>query len=412
MKNKITKISLLICAFGFCINTQSQILQKLERKIERKVNQRIDRKSNQMIDKGLDKAEDGIEGSVKKSNSTKPRAESNERENYVTSKFDFVPGEKILFQEAFINDAKGDFPARWNTNGSGEIVSISNQEGKWLKIPDNSLSYPEIKKPLPENFTVEFDLFYPSGVTRPPITFGFTEVANPAKTSIQHKKVFYFHIPATIKENVGYSTSLYSGRETTQSWPASKMAGKVIRVSIAVNTTRIRLYMNSNKIFDLPKTFDPHALRNNFHFRAAPLIPAPQDGFYISNLRIAESGMDARSQLIQKGVYSTTGIYFESGSATIKPESAGILKEIAGIMHDHPDMKIIIKGHTDGDGNQAANEVLSKKRAEAVKAVLSRSYSIDNERMETEGKGASRPVSSNDTEEGKAQNRRVEFVKR
>ena len=170
--------------------------------------------------------------------------------------------------------------------------------------------------------------------------------------------------------------------------------------------------MNSNKIFDLPKTFDPHALRNNFHFRAAPLIPAPQDGFYISNLRIAESGMDARSQLIQKGVYSTTGIYFESGSATIKPESAGILKEIAGIMHDHPDMKIIIKGHTDGDGNQAANEVLSKKRAEAVKAVLSRSYSIDNERMETEGKGASRPVSSNDTEEGKAQNRRVEFVKR
>src|SRR5690606_28109302 len=115
------------------------------------------------------------------------------------------------------------------------------------------------------------------------------------KSSIQHKKIFYFHIPPTIKDNVGYSTSLYSGRETTQAWPANKMAGEVVHVSIAVNKSRIRLYMDDRKMFDLPKAFEPASLRNNLHFRAAPLIPKPNDGFYVSNLRIAEAGLDARS---------------------------------------------------------------------------------------------------------------------
>ncbi|RYE58087.1 MAG: hypothetical protein EOP48_04350 [Sphingobacteriales bacterium] len=256
-----------------------------------------------------------------------------------TQQSDFIPGEKIIFYDDFAKDAKADFPAKWNTNGSGEIVLINGTEGKWLKIPDNTTSFPEINKTLPDNFTIEFDLYYPTGATRPPVTFGFTEVKNPAKETIKHKKIFYFRITPSVGDNIGYSTSLYSGRETTQPWPANTMAGKVIHVSMAVNKQRIRLYVDENKIFDLPKAFEPNVLRNNFHFRAAELLPKPQDGFYVSNLRIAESGQDARSQLLNKGSFSTTGIYFNTGSSVIKPTSHNTLKMIADIIKENPGIR-------------------------------------------------------------------------
>jgi len=400
MANNFKIMVLFSIILGSSISSSGQIFENLGKKIERKVKQRIERKTDQTIDKGLDKVEESTNGKV------------NNNQNFASSsKYDFVPGEKILFYDDFGVDAIGDFPAKWNTNGSGEIVTINGLNGRWLKIPDNTLSFPEFRSSLPENFSIEFDLYYPSGVTRPPITFGFTEVKNPAKESIKHKKVFYFRIPPSVDNNIGYSTSLYSGRETTQAWPANKIAGKVIHVSMAINKQRIRLYMNENKLFDLPKAFEPLSLLNNFHFRAAELIPKPKEGFYVSNVRIAEAGLDARSQLLKNGKYSTTGIYFNSGSAVIKPESYGILKEIGDVLKENPAMKIDIIGHTDNDGGDALNRKLSAQRAEAVAIYLSKSSGIDNKRIKTEGKGTSQPIGNNETSEGKAQNRRVEFIR-
>lgn len=384
----------------------AQVLEKLGKKVERKVNQRIERKTDRAIDKGLDKVEKGVEA---KKDKPQPQTKPGNQQSAVESKFDFVPGETILFFDNFEVDAKGDFPAKWNTTGSGEVVTIPKLEGKWLKVPDNTLSFPEIKSPLPENFTIEFDLYYPRD-SRPPATFGFTEVKAPAKESIRYKKLFYFRISQSVDNNIGYSTSIYSGKETTHGWPVNEMAGKNIHVSVAVNKQRIRLYMNEEKLFDLPKAFDVNNLRNNFHFRSAVMVPAPKEGFYISNLRIAASGTDARSQLLKNGKYSTTGIYFNTGSAVIKPASHGVLMEIASALTENPEINIHIIGHTDGDGNEAANVKLSKQRAEAVRAYLSSSFAIDEKRIKTDGKGASQPVGSNQTAEGKAQNRRVEFV--
>ncbi|MVZ67515.1 OmpA family protein [Sphingobacterium sp. DK4209] len=415
MKNYITSIILLCFVLAFAQDNHAQILKKLEKKIEQKVNQRINRKTDKIIDKGLDKVEEGIDGKMGKSEKASPQNNQSSKQidpnDYIISKFDFISGDKVLFVDAFDQEEKGDFPLDWNTNGSGEIVTIHNLKGNWLKIPDNAISFPELNTTLPQNFTVEFDLFYPDGTTRPPITFGFSEVVNPAKTSIQHKKIFYFHIPPTIKDNVGYSTSLYSGREITQSWPANKMAGKVIRISIAVNSSRIRLYIDARKIFDLPKAFDANELRNNFHFRAAPLIPKPQDGFYLRNLRIAESGLDARSQFVNSGKYSTTGILFEVGSANIMPHSFGILKDMADILIEKPDMMLKIIGHTDNDGGTQLNMELSRKRAAAVKMILEKEFGINANRLSIDGKGSSEPFSRIASPEAKAKNRRVEFIK-
>ncbi len=102
---------------------------------------------------------------------------------------------------------------------------------------------------------------------------------------------------------------------------------------------------------------------------------------------------------------------FDVNSAAIKPESYGTLKEIAGVLQDNADVKVKIIGHTDSDGDDALNLALSKKRAEAVKSALTDEFKIDGSRIATDGKGETDPVADNKTPEGKAQNRRVEFVK-
>jgi OOP family OmpA-OmpF porin len=112
-----------------------------------------------------------------------------------------------------------------------------------------------------------------------------------------------------------------------------------------------------------------------------------------------------------EGKFTTTGILFDSGSDVIKDASGGTLKEIAGLLKSDPAVKFRIIGHTDGDGNPAANLALSKKRAEAVKKALIKDFGISEATLETDGMGDTKPVADNKTPLGKAQNRRVEFIK-
>jgi outer membrane protein OmpA-like peptidoglycan-associated protein len=104
------------------------------------------------------------------------------------------------------------------------------------------------------------------------------------------------------------------------------------------------------------------------------------------------------------------GIYFDFNSATLRPESDVVLKKIAALLGAHPDWKLSIAGHTDNIGGDAFNLDLSKRRAAAVKDdLVSPAYGISASRLTTSGYGASRPVASNDTLEGRARNRRVEL---
>src|SRR5690606_11403477 len=100
-----------------------------------------------------------------------------------------------------------------------------------------------------------------------------------------------------------------------------------------------------------------------------------------------------------------------TNSDKIKPLSASVLADVAEVLQQHPEVRIRIIGHTDADGTDTHNLTLSKKRALAVKNALSKDYNISPDRMETDGRGAQLPVADNKTPEGKAKNRRVEFVK-
>jgi len=133
--------------------------------------------------------------------------------------------------------------------------------------------------------------------------------------------------------------------------------------------------------------------------------------FLISNIRLAVGAPDTRKKILEQKKWVTHGILFDVNSATIKPESYGTLKEMADVMKEYADLKVKIVGHTDADGSDEANLDLSKKRAASVKESLAKEFGIDEARMETDGKGESEPIDKNDTPAGKANNRRVEFIK-
>lgn len=136
-----------------------------------------------------------------------------------------------------------------------------------------------------------------------------------------------------------------------------------------------------------------------------------KDEFMISNVRYAEGAQDTRSKLITEGKLISKGILFASDSDQLKPESYGALKEIATALIENPSIRIKIVGHTDSDGDESSNTALSKKRALAVKQALINEFKIESSRIDTDGKGESEPLESNATPVGKANNRRVEFIK-
>lgn len=347
----------------------------------------------------------------------------------VYSKFDFVPGEKVIAVEDFSQDAVGDFPARWNTNGSGELVTIEGQEGKWLKFGPSTIAYPEFVTSLPENFTVEFTLActQPFSFYSTYFTFFFGPVLNPAKNYTKWSGYSYdkingvevaLHPQSAGSVGVNGMKSIItldeSGAEiinnSAEFGEFNHETKNVIKISVWRQKTRLRVYVNETKIWDIPKAFNATALYNFLGFRVED-YSMDEDAFFLSNIRVAVGAPDTRHKFLELGKYSTTGIKFDVNSANIKPESYGTLKDFAAVMTENPAVKVKIVGHTDSDGDDASNLALSKKRADAVKTSLNKEFGIDISRFETEGKGESQPAEPNTSVEGKANNRRVEFIK-
>ena len=135
---------------------------------------------------------------------------------------------------------------------------------------------------------------------------------------------------------------------------------------------------------------------------------------------VEEAGMEQKveftaaelaSALNEKGSVALHGILFDTGRATIKPESAAILASVGGLLKADPALRLEIRGHTDNVGAPAANQKLSEDRAVAVKTYLVKTYGVASARLTPAGFGDTKPVAGNDTERGRAQNRRVELVR-
>jgi OOP family OmpA-OmpF porin len=179
-------------------------------------------------------------------------------------------------------------------------------------------------------------------------------------------------------------------------------------MAIQVQKERFRMWANEIKVFDIPKGVPVNYIMNQLQIRVHHTnYNDSQYGIYISNMKMAKGLPDTRHKLVDEGKFSTTAILFDVNAASLKPESYGIIKEVAGILKEHNNLRIKITGHT--DSNDKDNLLLSQKRAAAVKMALVNEYGIDESRLETDGKGESEPAGDNKTKEGKAANRRIDM---
>jgi outer membrane protein OmpA-like peptidoglycan-associated protein len=183
----------------------------------------------------------------------------------------------------------------------------------------------------------------------------------------------------------------------------------VHHVAVSINGTFVKAYVDNQRVIN-----DPDGIRRPVNLVGIGLESNNRnssDKLMFTNFRLAEGGKDIKSALATDGKIVTHGILFDTGKDTIKPESLPTLKQILALLKDDSGLKFSIEGHTDNQGSKSINQPLSEKRAAAVKSWLV-DNGIDAGRLTTKGYGDEKPLSSNDTAEGRANNRRVEFVRK
>lgn len=421
--------------FGVLIGN-AQILggfgKKLEDKINRKIEEKVDRHVDKTINKADQKTDEKIEEAKKGGKSTSDNKSTSHKsgKSGKTAKGakDFVSGTKILVTEDFKQDAIGDFPVNWLTNSSGEVVELSSSKGKWLMLNSKgSFTIKNFNKTLPKNFTFEFNLATSDKYSyySTPLNFVF------ASSSDYKKDYKNWHQHGHGKEGVlvnlhpqdaGGQKGLtrffvYSKGEeyskNEKSIAQFTSSNDNVRVQVWRQGSRMRVYIDGNKIWDLPDAFQEGINYNSIIFYDYEYHEHDglDDRIYLSDIVLAEAGADTRHKLIETGAFTTNEILFDTNKATIKPSSEKVLLELGEALNSAPDFKVMIIGHTDGEGKESDNQKLSEKRAESVKSYLMSKFGIDSSRMQTSGKGESQPLGDNSKEEGKAQNRRVEFKK-
>jgi OOP family OmpA-OmpF porin len=126
---------------------------------------------------------------------------------------------------------------------------------------------------------------------------------------------------------------------------------------------------------------------------------------------VTASAAALTSGLTSNGHAVVNGILFDTGKAEVKPESAAALQEVLKMLQQDPKLKVYVVGHTDNVGALAGNMELSRQRAAAVVKELTGKYAVAADRLQAYGDGPYSPVTSNDSEDGRALNRRVELVK-
>ncbi|HBF95445.1 MAG TPA: hypothetical protein DD786_03890 [Porphyromonadaceae bacterium] len=425
----------VLILLGFCLlfNTQADAQKWLNKlgnaakdAAKNAVERRVEQKAEEVTEKAMDKAEESVtkEDKNKKSASNEEEEEGaivteEKGENMAantsqkltgTSQYDFVPGDQILFYDDFSQDAIGDFPALWTTNGSGEVKSVNIAPGKWFHMNGEDAVYCYTRQiDFPDNFIVEFDIIpdekYQYGIQ-------FTLYQENADDPKEMNDDLYPG-EAGLHVDLGYDRWDTKGYKETQDWLTGQATKNTVvrekenHVILWVQKRRVRIYHQNAKVLDMPTNIYPNVKFNRMRFSGWDRYSAP----YVSNLKITTASPDTRSKLITEGKLVTYGITFDVNKADVKPESFGTLKSIADVLKENGPVRVKIIGHTDSDGDDAKNLELSQRRAQSVKNELVSKFGIDASRIETEGAGETTPVAPNDTPANKALNRRVEFVK-
>lgn len=397
-----TILVILIFACGYQ-NTTAQFLKKLKQTAEQAVDKTVDKKIN-----GETEKKEEVPAAAANDNTP---AGSEKKGLKVYSKFDFVPGSEIVYVDNFEKDNIGESPAGWITSNSAEVVTIEGLEGNWLRMAATSSKHisRNKKQSWGNNFTIEFDLLIVKNSYDPRMSLALINTAGKMVTDetilLDYKSVLLFEsiIVAGGKSRVSLVNRDRKTISDNMNEELTYSNTSPVHISICVQGKRFRMWWNEKKLYDLAAVNEEY-IPNQFGFEFGSVGGAD---FYVSNIRVAKDVPDTRAKFEQGKIISN--LLFYAGTAELRSESMGTLLDVSKVLKDIT-TPVKIVGHTDSDGDDASNQKLSQARAEAVKTILVKEYGIEENVLVTEGRGEAQPLADNKTAEGKAQNRRVEFI--
>ena len=406
--------------------TEAQFLKKLAKHAQEKIKREAERRSERRVDRGIDKvfdkAEDEIDGKHKKSKkkksqeSSKPKQAGEDEEtgnedisgksskpkkhNLVWSRYDFVPGDTVIFEDGPSPDEEnGEFPSRWDLYQGGAEIAEFDGEPVITFITDSGNMYrkgivPYLKNPdqdyLPDVFTIEFDAYFHPDVYNERYYLTLYDRKNQSHCCSQIE--IYVNSVSCGDSEGSLKGKAKSNRDTEGGWR---------HIAVAYTKGKLKVYLDDQRLINIP------------HFEGNPTgvtVTATDENMYIKNFRIAKGGVKYYKRVLSDGKIIVNGIKFDVNKATLRPESMGPINRIYKLMKKQPDLRFSVEGHTDSDGSEEFNLKLSKARAKTVMDKLI-AMGIEPSRLKYTGWGESKPIDTNATPEGKANNRRVEFIK-
>lgn len=312
--------------------------------------------------------------------------------------YDFVPGERVILYTDYSDDVVGNFPQRLEfLRGNMEVAERAGV--RMIRATNSSAFTIPLPEVLPQRFTIEIDF-----VNRQSLDGNAFELQGGAVPTNDRKT-------STIRwGSNGVSMDGGGGGEVPmENNEANRVRyrGKPGQLRILGDGKYIKVFLDEQRVVNVPNA-------NFERSKALSLVidaRSQENSAFVGRIRVAESRKSIYDDLTAKGRVSTQGILFSTGSDKLQPESAPTLKEIAGMLKAHPELRLSIEGHTDNVGPTEANLDLSGRRAAVVKGALVSDYLIDAARLESQGFGDAKPVAKNTTPEGRQNNRRVELVK-
>ncbi len=418
---KTIKFFVLIAAL-FCFTAKSHA-QRVENVKDVAKEEGVDRTNNNIssgVDNAMSKTEGAIKGLFKKKkpNNNTATNSSNSQGTPQSSggsglraynNYDFVPGDSVVFADDFSHDVQGEFASHWALGaGQGVVNQVAGNNALLLTDGNYARVSPLIKTKkigyLDDPFTIEFDSYSTGGYLPHMYFYPSAAAATASSGNILQVDIGAANSHGAAEISNGSNVDLQGNYPPDIS--SDNYMKKWHHIAIAYKNSQVKVYVDQYRVvvapnvgYIKPKAFDIEGIGDGNN----PII--------IANVRVANGGgMNMLGKKFTEAKIVTHGINFDIDQSTIKPESMGTLNMIKNVLNDNPDLKFEIDGHTDNSGISAHNMVLSQQRADAVKAQLI-NMGIDGSRLATKGFGDSKPIGNNSTDDGRANNRRVEFVR-
>jgi outer membrane protein OmpA-like peptidoglycan-associated protein len=311
--------------------------------------------------------------------------------------YDFVPGDKILFEDSFKDDKEGASPSRWKILGGQASVKSQGDEKILNIVQYYTALIPKLKAPfsLPKSYTIEFDYYLDAGYEgNPGVMVSFRNAAGEEVANIVPNKLNTSFGKPGVDNLVGENPSDILNEAFFNKWH---------HIAIAYDVNKMAIYINQHKVLEIPEC--------NFKATSFAMMGNASQGMdmFFKNFRFAEN-TNVVIKSLAAGKLITHAIRFDVNKAEVRGESMGFIHQVADYLKANSSVRFEVGGHTDSDGDDNANLKLSEQRAAAVKKILV-DLGVADSQLTTKGYGETKPLSPNTTADGKANNRRVEFVK-